>query len=104
MALNKFQKQIENMKTNEILGSNYICKKCSTNKVDITMQLKNKKTHKTKKNKLLLMNKILLVLVMVILIFTFTFNNNVINYFKYDTINEKINSIKVYILSKINLH
>jgi zona occludens toxin (predicted ATPase) len=122
MVLNKFQVQIENIGTSEILGSNYGCKKCSTNKVDIiksqkkSKTTKNNKTYKTpktyetykikktKKNKLLFVNKILFILMMVIIIFSFTFNNNMLNYFDFNMINDKINCIKVFILTKINLH
>lgn len=119
MVLNKFQVQIENMETSEILGSNYGCKKCSTNKVDIIKSPKKQKTinyktpethktpkthktYKTKKNKLSLVNKILFILMIVIIIFAFTFNNNMLNYFNLNMIKDQINSIKVYIFSKIH--
>jgi len=40
----------------------------------------------------------------VIIIFAFTFNNNMLNYFDFNVINNKINCIKVFILSKFNLY
>jgi hypothetical protein len=43
MVLNKFQEQLENIKTSEILENNYGCKKCSINKVSIIKSSKKKK-------------------------------------------------------------
>lgn len=113
MVLNKFQEQIENMETSEILGSNYGCKKCSTNKVSIIKSSKIKKTKSSKKTKLpreikkrksSLVNKILLILIITILIFAFTFNIGTLDYFNLNMFNDKINGIKYFILSKINFY
>lgn len=109
MVLNKFQEQIENISTSEILGRNNGCKKCSTNKVDlikITKLKKTKNTRKIKKTKSSFINKILLILIMVVLIFAFAFalNINTLDYFNMNVINDKINGIKVFILSTVNFY
>lgn len=108
MILNKFQEQIENMKTSEILGSNYGCKKCSTNKESIikSPKIKTKSSKKTKphreiKKKSLLVNRILLIILITILIFALTSNIDTLNFFNLNILNNKINGIKYYILSKI---
>ena len=100
MVLNKFQEQIENVKTSEILGSNYGCNKCCTNKVSII------KTSKIKKNKKKssLVNKILLILIITILILAFTFNIGTSDYFNFNIFNDQIHRIKHFILSKINFY
>jgi len=98
MVLNKFLEKLENMETSEILGRNYGCKKCSTNKVSII------KSSKIKKRKSSLVNKILLILIITILVFAFTFNIGTLDYFNLNMFNDKINIIKYFILSKINFY
>ena len=125
MVLNKFQEQMENMVTSEILGNNYGCRKCGINKIPIikssstettktTKTAKTSKTTKTiktiktekkiKKTKSSLVNKILLILIMGILIYVFSFNIGTFDYLNLNRFNGKINSIKYFILSKINFY
>lgn len=106
MILKKFQVHLENIddiSTSKILGSDYGCKKCGINKVELSKSTELKKTKKTKKIKLSLGKKIILVLIMVVLIFALALNNFNLNNvgFGLNNVNDKITDIKVFILTTV---